>query len=128
MVERFRRKKISMVGDGDGRHFPARRFVDDFFEVAGAIQQAVIRVQMQVNESGSFHAGGYSNLARRFLLCSDLGAQALLPVRVLQSYFSLVAGSCSPQNRTAKSGCATHFFFNFVFGFGAGDDFPGAMR
>ncbi len=66
VVERFRRKKISVIGDGHGRHFPARCFVDDLFEVAGSIQQAVIRVQMQVNESGSFHAGGYSNLARRF--------------------------------------------------------------
>ena len=66
VVERFRREKISVIGDGHGRHFPARRFVDDFFEVARTIQQAVIRVQMQVNESGSFHAGGYSNLARRF--------------------------------------------------------------
>jgi hypothetical protein len=29
-------------------------------------------VQMQVNESGSFHAGRYSNLARRFWLRHDL--------------------------------------------------------
>src|SRR5580693_916549 len=68
VIKRFRREKISVIGDGHSRHFPARGFVDDFFEVAGSIQQAVIRVQMQVNESGSFHAGGYSNLARRFWL------------------------------------------------------------
>jgi hypothetical protein len=30
-------------------------------------------VQVQVNESGSFHAGGYSNLARQFWLCRDEG-------------------------------------------------------
>jgi hypothetical protein len=66
VVERFRRKKISVIGDSHGRHLPARRFIDDFLEVARTIQQAVIRVQMQVNESGSFHTERYSNLARRF--------------------------------------------------------------
>ena len=39
VVERFRRKKIAVIGDGHRRHFPARRFVDNLFEVAGAIQK-----------------------------------------------------------------------------------------
>ncbi len=72
VVERFRRKQIAVIGDGDRRHLPARRFIDNLFEVARSIQQAVIRVQMQVNESGSFHAVGYSNLAGRFWLRGDL--------------------------------------------------------
>ena len=57
-----------MIGDGHRRHSPARRFIDKFFEVARAVQKAVVGVQMQVNETGSFHAGGYSNLAREILL------------------------------------------------------------
>ncbi len=71
VVERFRRKEIAVIGDSHGRHFPARGFIDDLFEIARSIQQAVIRMQMQVNESGSFHAGGYSNRARGFLLRPD---------------------------------------------------------
>jgi hypothetical protein len=71
VVKRFRRKKISVIGDSHGRHLAARGFIDDFLEVARAIQQAVIRVQMQVNESGSFHAERYSNLAREFWLRRD---------------------------------------------------------
>jgi hypothetical protein len=65
-----------VIGDGYGRHLPPRGLVNDLFEVAGSIQQAVIRVQVQVNESGGFHAEGYSNRARNFLLrhdCSDSG-------------------------------------------------------
>jgi len=75
-IKRFRGKEISMVGDGDGGHLAARRFVHNFFEIAGTVQKAVICVQMQVNESRGFHAGGYSNLARRFLLRHDLVGQA----------------------------------------------------
>ncbi len=55
-----------MIRDGHGGHFAARRFVDNFFEVAGSVQKTVVRVQMQVNESRGFHAGGYSNRVRRF--------------------------------------------------------------
>jgi hypothetical protein len=60
-----------VIGDRHGRHLAARRFIDDLFEVARTIEQTVIRVQMQVNESGSFHAGGYSKLARDILLRRD---------------------------------------------------------
>jgi uncharacterized protein len=66
VIKRFRREQIPVIGDGHRRHLPARRLVDHFLEVASPVQQTIIRVQMQVNESGSFHAGGYSNLARRF--------------------------------------------------------------
>ncbi len=66
VIERFRGKQVSVIGDGHRRHLPPRCFIDDLFEVARAIQQTVIRVQMQVNESGSFHAERYSNRARRF--------------------------------------------------------------
>jgi hypothetical protein len=71
VVKRFRREEISVVSDRYGRHLAARCFVDNLFEVAGSIEQTVIRVQMQVNKSGSFHAGGYSNRARDFLLRGD---------------------------------------------------------
>jgi hypothetical protein len=60
-----------VIGDRHGRHFPARSFIDNFLEIARTIQQAVIRVQMQVNESGGFHAERYSNLAREFWLRPD---------------------------------------------------------
>jgi hypothetical protein len=38
VIERFRREKISVVGDGHGRHLAARRFLDNFLEVARSIQ------------------------------------------------------------------------------------------
>ncbi len=71
VVEGLRGKKISVVGDGHCGHLAARRFIDDLFKVARPIQQTVVRVQMQVNESRSFHAGRYSNLARKILLIRD---------------------------------------------------------
>ena len=71
VVELLRGKKIAVIGDGHGGHLAARRFVDDLFNVASAVEKTVIGVQMQMNESRSFHAGRYSNLARKILLIRD---------------------------------------------------------
>ena len=57
MVELLGREQIAMIGDGYGRHAAARRFAHQFLNVAGAVEQAVVRVQMQVNEARSAHAG-----------------------------------------------------------------------
>src|SRR6266853_326286 len=66
LIKRFGGEKIAVIRDGHGGHPSARGFVDNFFEVAGSVQKTVVRMQMQVNESRSFHAEGYSNRARRF--------------------------------------------------------------
>jgi len=79
LVERLRSEQVAVIGYGHGGHLPPRSLVNNLFEVAGSIQQAVVRVQVQVNESGGFHAEGYSNRTRRFLLrhdSSDSGKKA----------------------------------------------------
>ncbi len=68
LVKRLRSKQVAVIGDRNGRHLAPRRLIHDLFEVASSIQQAIVCVQMQVNESGIFHAERYSNLARQFLL------------------------------------------------------------
>jgi hypothetical protein len=49
-------EEIPVVGDGHGRHMPPRRFLDQFTNFAGAIQKAVIGVQMQMYERRRFHS------------------------------------------------------------------------
>ena len=84
VVERLRREQIAVIGDGDGRHLPARCFVDDFFEIARSIQKTVIRMQMQVNESGGFHAGCYSSRAREILATARFASET----RIARPIFS----------------------------------------
>ena len=44
------RKKIAVVGDGNGRHPATSGFRSQFADFARAVQQRVIRVEMEVNE------------------------------------------------------------------------------
>ena len=44
------RKKIAVVGDGNGRHPAPRGFRSQFADFASAIEKRVIRVEMEVNE------------------------------------------------------------------------------
>jgi hypothetical protein len=50
-------KQISVVGNGHGGHMPPCRLANQFTDVAGAIEKAVIGVQMQVYERRRFHSG-----------------------------------------------------------------------
>jgi hypothetical protein len=43
-------EKVAMIGDGHGRHFLTRCFVEEFRDFTGAVQEAVVGVDMQVNE------------------------------------------------------------------------------
>ncbi len=43
-------KQVAVVGDGHGRHFQTRGFVQKLGNLASAVQQAVVRVQVQVNK------------------------------------------------------------------------------
>src|SRR5271157_614952 len=43
-------KEVAMVGDGHGRHFLARGFVEKFGDIASAVQQAEVCVDVQVNK------------------------------------------------------------------------------
>jgi hypothetical protein len=49
-------KQIAMIGDGNGRHTPARGFGGKLADFAGAIQKRIVRVQMKVNEVRRSHA------------------------------------------------------------------------
>ena len=57
VVELLGREEIAVVGDSHGGHAAPRRLVHEFLNPAGAVQQAVIGVQMQMNESRSRHVG-----------------------------------------------------------------------
>ena len=41
-----RRKKVSVVGNRNGRHAPARRLGRQFADFASAVEERVVRVQM----------------------------------------------------------------------------------
>ena len=56
MIELLRREQIAVVGDGNGGHSAARRFIHQFLDIAGAVEKAVVRVQVQMNETRSSHA------------------------------------------------------------------------
>src|SRR5208282_3350027 len=57
-------EKIAVIGDGDGGHSAAGGFGDEVGDAAGAVEKTVVGVQVQVNERGSFHAGGHCSLRR----------------------------------------------------------------
>jgi hypothetical protein len=44
-----------VVGYRDSRHPPARRFIQQLRDVAGAVEKTEVRVQMQVNELWAAH-------------------------------------------------------------------------
>src|SRR5216684_7279473 len=51
LVEEIRGgKEIAMVGDGNGRHFLTRRFIQKLGGFACSIEQAVIGVNVKMNE------------------------------------------------------------------------------
>src|SRR6266478_1288147 len=43
-------KEVAMVGDGHGRHFLPRRFIQKLGGFAGSIEQTVIRMNVKMNE------------------------------------------------------------------------------
>ena len=50
-VEKISRgEEIPVVGDGHGRHFLAGRFIQELGGLAGPIEQAVIRMNVKMNE------------------------------------------------------------------------------
>jgi hypothetical protein len=48
MIKIRRREKIPVIGYGDGRHAPPRRFSRELANFASAIEQGVIRMEMQM--------------------------------------------------------------------------------
>ena len=56
VIELLGGKQIAVVGDGHGGHAAPRGFVDQFGNVAGAVEKTVVGVQMQMNEARGFHA------------------------------------------------------------------------
>ena len=46
VVEMLGGKEIAVIGDGDGGHAAAGRFVNQFGDVASAVEKTVIGVQM----------------------------------------------------------------------------------
>ena len=50
-VEEIRRsKKVAVVGNGHGGHFLARRFIQQFGGLTSSVEQAVIRMNVKMNE------------------------------------------------------------------------------
>jgi hypothetical protein len=50
MIKIRRREKVPVIGYGDGRHAPPRRFSREFANFASAIEQGVIGMEMQMYE------------------------------------------------------------------------------
>ena len=57
-------KEVAVIGDGDGGHAAAGRFVNQFRDVASAVEKTVIGVQMQMDETRSCHRRLHSSLRR----------------------------------------------------------------
>src|SRR5690348_13976866 len=55
MEEICRREEVSVISDGDRRHFLPRRLGGQLADFASAIEQRIIRVHMQVYELGRTH-------------------------------------------------------------------------
>ncbi len=59
-------KEIAVIGDGHGGHAAAGGFVNQFRDVASAVEKTVIGVQMQMDETRSCHGGFIVVCAARF--------------------------------------------------------------
>ena len=63
MIKILRGKKIAVIRDGHSGHAAARGFFGERLDFASAVEKAVVRVQMQVNESRRrWHGQNYSSL------------------------------------------------------------------
>ena len=60
VVEDDRREHVAVLGDRHRRHLQLDRLVEQFFDPAGAVEQRVLGVQMQVDEVGH-RLPGYSH-------------------------------------------------------------------
>src|SRR5208282_1332694 len=67
--EMHRAKDISVVGHGHGGHAQLMHTVDKFFDIAGAVEQGVIAVQMQVDELVLRHEGSTWQLILCLYFC-----------------------------------------------------------
>ena len=56
VVEGHRPEHVAVVGDGQRLHPELRGLVDELVDVAGAVEEAVFGVEMEVDELG--HRGG----------------------------------------------------------------------
>jgi hypothetical protein len=56
MIELLGGEQIPVIGDSDRGHAATGRLGDQFLDITGAIEQAVVGVQVQVNETRSTHA------------------------------------------------------------------------
>ena len=65
VIEMLGGKEVAVVGDGDGGHAAAGGFVNQFRDVASAVEKTVIGVQMQVDETRSFHRRLHCSLRAR---------------------------------------------------------------
>ena len=57
VIEMLGGKQIAVVGDGHGGHAATSRLVNQFRDVAGAVEKAVVGMQMQMYEARRFHSG-----------------------------------------------------------------------
>ena len=48
-------ENIPVVGHAEGGHFAVSGFLDEIFDAAGPIEEAVLRVDVQMNEIGRTH-------------------------------------------------------------------------
>ena len=48
-------EKIAVIGHAKRRHFIFSGFLDEFFDAAGPIEEAVLRVDVQMNKIGMIH-------------------------------------------------------------------------
>ena len=56
VVEGDRAEHVAVVGDGQRLHAHARRLLDQLVDVAGPVEQAVLGVEVEVDELGRAHS------------------------------------------------------------------------
>jgi hypothetical protein len=66
-----------MVGDRDGRHVPLRRRVDELFDAARAVQQAVFAVYVKMDKHIAHDP--YFSISSRFLARSEPRTSRFVP-------------------------------------------------
>src|SRR5690348_11939417 len=52
VVEHDRREHVAMLGHRQRRHIELRRLIEQFVDAAGAVEQRILGVQMEMNEIG----------------------------------------------------------------------------
>ncbi len=97
VVKDDRREHVAVLGDGERRHVQLNRAVEQLFDAAGAVEERVLRVQMQMDELGHY---SHSIVDGGFELMSK--TTRLMPLTSLTMRDEMVASSsCGSRAQSA---------------------------